>query len=117
MGMNTHPSPREDSVREYIRSLQRRDAARERELYADKGRDTLLDGYSEQQLEQVCRHLWLQGAVFSPECHLYTLTDLLLGHYLLARGSDHHTAEISDLFTFEFVNEGPTCCFPLILTT
>ncbi|XP_044715240.1 centromere DNA-binding protein complex CBF3 subunit [Hirsutella rhossiliensis] len=46
LGMNTHPSPREDNVREYLKSLQRRDAQRDRENYADKGRDTLLDGYS-----------------------------------------------------------------------
>jgi hypothetical protein len=25
-GMNSHPTPREDNVREYVRSLQRRDA-------------------------------------------------------------------------------------------
>jgi hypothetical protein len=26
LGMNSHPTPREDNVREYIKSLQRRDA-------------------------------------------------------------------------------------------
>jgi hypothetical protein len=57
LGMNTHPSPREDSVREYIKSLQRRDAVRNREQFIDKGRDTLLDGYSEEQFERVCREL------------------------------------------------------------
>ena len=116
MGMNTHPSPREDSVREYIRSLQRRDSQRDREQYADKGRDTLLDGYSEEQFEDVCRTLWLRGAT-SPECHFRTLVDVLLGHYLLTRGGDRRATEISDLFTFEFPGEGPTRCFPLILTT
>jgi hypothetical protein len=55
--MNTHPSPREDNVREYIKSLQRRDAVRNREQFIDKGRDTLLDGYSEEQFERVCREL------------------------------------------------------------
>lgn len=48
--MNSHPSPREHSVRDYIKSLQRRDAARDKANYADKGRDTLLDGYTEPQL-------------------------------------------------------------------
>ncbi|KAM4067952.1 centromere DNA-binding protein complex CBF3 subunit [Hirsutella rhossiliensis] len=52
LGMNTHPSPREDNVREYLKSLQRRDAQRDRENYADKGRDTLLDGYSESEFER-----------------------------------------------------------------
>jgi hypothetical protein len=114
--MNTHPSPREDNVREYIKSLQRRDAVRNREQFIDKGRDTLLDGYSEEQFERVCRELWSRGAV-SSECYFRTLVDLLLGHYMLARGGDRRAAEISDLFTFEFLGEGPTRCFPVILTT
>jgi hypothetical protein len=114
--MNSHPTPREDNVREYVRSLQRRDAQRSREQYADKGRDTLLDGYTEEEFERVCHQLWLHTDA-SPECHLRTLVDLLLGHYMLTRGSDRRAAEISDLFTFEFPGEGPTRCMPLIWTT
>jgi hypothetical protein len=115
-GMNSHPTPREDNVREYVRSLQRRDAQKNREQYADKGRDTLLDGYTEEEFERVCHELWLHTDA-SPECHLRTLVDLLLGHYMLTRGSDRRAAEISDLFTFEFPGEGPTRCMPLIWTT
>ena len=43
--------------------------------------------------------------------------DILLGHYMLTRGGDRRSAEISDLFTFEFKGEGPTRCMPLIFTT
>ena len=52
--MNSHPTPRKDNVREYVRSLQRRDAQKCKEQYADKGRDTLLDGYTEEEFERVC---------------------------------------------------------------
>ena len=118
MGINIHPSPREDSVREYLKALQRRDAQREKEQFADKGRDTLLDGYTEEEFERVCCELWTKGATAaSPECHLRTLVDFLLGHYMLTRGGDRRAAEISDLFTFEFRGEGPTRCMPLIFTT
>ena len=116
MGMNSHQSPREDNVREYLKTLQRRDAQREKEQFADKGRDTLLDGYNDNEFEAVCRELWTRGAT-SPECHLRTLVDILLGHYMLTRGGDRRVAEISDLFTFEFPGEGPTRCLPLIFTT
>jgi hypothetical protein len=116
LGMNTHPSPREDNVRDYLKSLQRRDAQRDKANYADKGRDTLLDGYTEQEFERVCHELWAHSSE-SPECHLRTLVDLLLGHYMLTRGGDRRAAEISDLFTFEFAGEGPTRCMPLIFTT
>jgi hypothetical protein len=105
--MNSHSSRREDNVRGYPRSLQRRDAQRDREQLADKGRDTLLEGYTQEQFEAVCRELWAQGRS-SPECYLRTLVDVLLGHYMLTRGGDRRTAEISDLFTFEFKGEGPT---------
>lgn len=116
LGRNTHPSPREDNAREYIKSLQRRDAAQEKANYADKGRDTLLDGYTEAQLRQIAGELWGRTAA-SPECHLRTLVDILLGHYMLTRGGDRRAIEISDLFTFEFPDEGLTQCMPLILTT
>ena len=47
LGMNFHLTPREDNVREFIKSLQRRDTERERAQFANKGANTLLDGYSE----------------------------------------------------------------------
>jgi hypothetical protein len=117
MGMNSHPSPREASIREYLKTLQRQDSQRQKEQFADKGRDTLLDGYTEDEFESVCRELWAKGAATSPECHFRTLVDILLGHYMLTRGGDRRGAEISDLFTFEFKGEGPTRCMPLIFTT
>ena len=115
--MNTHPSPREETVRDYIKTLQRRDAQQDRQQFADKARDTLLDGYSEDEFEEVCSQLWQHGSQSSPECHFRTLVDILLGHYMLTRGGDRRAAEISDLFTFEFKGEGPTRCMPLIFTT
>jgi hypothetical protein len=107
MGMNSHPTPQEDNVREYLRSLQQRDAKREREQFADKGRDTLLDGYTEEEFEKVCYELWAQGGSL-PECYFQTLVDILLGYYMLTCREDRRSAEISDLFTFEFKGEGPT---------
>ena len=114
--MNCHPSPREYNIRQYLKTLQRRHAQREKEQYADKGRDTLLDGHTEEEFERVCTELWAHSDA-SPECHFRTLVDLLLGHYMLTRGADRRAAEISDLFTFEFPGEGPTRCMPLIFTT
>jgi hypothetical protein len=71
LGMNTHPSPREDNVREYLKSLQRRDSQRDRANYADKGRDTFLDGYTEQEFERVCHELCVRRTT-APTCHVTT---------------------------------------------
>jgi hypothetical protein len=84
--------------------------------FADEGRDTLLDGYTDEQLETVCRELWTEGGT-SPECYFRTLVDILLGHYTLTRGGNRRLIELSDLFTFELQGEGLTRCIPLILTT
>jgi hypothetical protein len=91
LGMNSNPSPREDTVRRFIKSLQAADAARKKAQYADKGRDTLLDGYPEQQLEAVCASLWQQDSQ-SQEIRFRTLVDILLGHYMLIRGGDRRSA-------------------------
>ncbi|KAJ5561310.1 centromere DNA-binding protein complex CBF3 subunit [Penicillium sp. DV-2018c] len=113
---NQHPSPREATVRQFIKSLQRQYAQRDWEQYADKGRNTLLDGYNEAEFAGACKGLWAQGTT-SPEGHFRTLVNLLLGHYMLTRGEDRRRAELSDFQTFEFEGEGPTRCLPLIFTT
>jgi hypothetical protein len=69
MGINSHTSPHKDSVREYLKALQQKDAQHKREQFADKGHDTLLDSYTEDEFESVCRKLWAKGAASSPKCH------------------------------------------------
>jgi Centromere DNA-binding protein complex CBF3 subunit, domain 2/Transcriptional activator of glycolytic enzymes len=117
--MNSNPSPRATATRDFIKTLQRRDTALAKQNYADKGRDTYLDGYTETQLKELCIALWKAASGASgmtTACYLRTLLDQLLGHYLLARGADRRAGEISDLHTFEFPDEGLTPCFPLIMT-
>jgi len=57
IGINSHQSPQEDNIREYLKILQQRDAQREKDQFADKGRDTLLDGYIEDEFKNVYRQL------------------------------------------------------------
>lgn len=117
MNTNSNPSPRTDQMREYIKNLQRRDTALSKAQFADKGRDTYLDSYSPEQFKELCVALWRASADGKEgKLYLRTLVDQLLGHTLLARGQDRRQAEISDLHTFEFPDERPTRCFPLILT-
>jgi len=49
IGINSHLSPQEDSIREYLKTLQRRDTQCKKEQFADKGRDTLLNGYTKEE--------------------------------------------------------------------
>ena len=120
--MNSNPCPRATQTRDFIKALQRRDTQLAKQNFADKGRETYLDGYLETQFKELCIALWKAGSSKESEslgqagCYLRTLVDQLLGHYLLARGQDRRVAEISDLHIFEFPDEGPTTCFPLIMT-
>jgi hypothetical protein len=52
-----------------------------------------------------------KGAASSLECHFCTLVDILPAQLLHAYpGGDRRSAEISDLFTFEFKGEGVAYC-------
>ena len=57
MGVNSHQSPQEDNVKEYLKVLQRRNAQRDKEQFTDKGRDTLLDRYTEDKFKSVYHKL------------------------------------------------------------
>ena len=116
MGINSHLSPREDSIREYLKTLQRRDAQREKKQFADKGRDTLLNSYTKNEFQSVCYKLQARGAALSIEYYFRTLVDILLGHYILTYSSNRRSTKILDLFTFKFKGKGPTRYMPLIFT-
>ena len=123
--MNSNPPPRDAGTKAFIKALQRRDTALEKENYADKRRDTHLDGYQERQFVELCGALWKAGNdasaaggrndLVKTEVHMCTLLDLLLSHFLVTRDQDQRLAEISDFFTLKFPNEGSTPCFTLIM--
>ena len=124
--INSNPPPRDTGTKAFIKALQRRDTALERENYVDKGRDTHLNGYTENQFIKLCDALWSAGNdtsatggrndMVKTECYVQTLLDLLLSHFLITRGQDRCLAEISDFFILEFPDEGSIPCFPLIMT-
>ena len=69
----------------------------------------------EDKFKSVYRELWARGDSLL-ECHLYTLVDILLGHYILTHGGNRRSTKILDLFTFKFKGEGPIHYIPLIFT-
>jgi hypothetical protein len=78
MGMNSHPTPRDAAVRNLLRLHQQKDTERDRQQFTDKGRETLLDGYTEEQFEQTCSQIWMRKDE-STSCLLRTLLDLCIG--------------------------------------
>jgi Centromere DNA-binding protein complex CBF3 subunit, domain 2 len=102
-GMNSNPSPRDSAIQNYVKSLQRRDADQARKNFADRGRGTYHDGFSEEQLKKLCG-----GSSSSYGCYLRTIVDTLLGYYMLAKGQDRCNAELTDVHTFNFAAESTT---------
>jgi hypothetical protein len=49
IGINSHLSPQEDNIREYLKTLQQRDIQYKKEQFTNKGRDTLLNSYTEDE--------------------------------------------------------------------
>jgi hypothetical protein len=121
LGINCFPKPCDDEVTKFIKALQRRDTQLDKLNYIDKGQGTYLDSYSERQFRELCIEVWKASgdpkqSRIQVTCYLRTLLDHLLGHFLLARGEDRRAAEISDIHTFEFPDQGVTRCYPLIMT-
>ena len=107
--MNSNPSPRDAGIRDYIKSLQRRDTALDKLNFVDKGQGTYLDSYTEAKFKDLCIATWKASSKPNQTavqilCYLRTLLDQLLSHFLLAYGEDRRSVEISDLHTFQFPN-------------
>ena len=55
--MNNYSFFCENNVREYLKSLQKRDAEHDCKQFADKSRNTLLNEYNKNEFEQICHEL------------------------------------------------------------
>jgi len=87
---------------------------RKKEQFADKGRDTFLNGNTKDKFKSVCHELWARGSASSLEYYFRTLIDILLGYYMLTYGGNRRSTKILDLFTFKFKGKGLIRCMPLI---
>ena len=116
IGINSHLFPQVDNIREYLKTLQQRDAQCEKEQFINKGRDTLFNSYTKDKFKGVYCELQARGAALSLKCYFRILVNILLGHYILTYSSNRLSTKISDLFTFKFKGKGPTRYMPLIFT-
>ena len=81
----------------------------------DKGKNILLNKYIKDKFKNIYRQLQAYRDSL-PECYLYILINILLGHYILTYSSNRYSAKILNLFTFKFKGKGPTRYMPLIFT-
>lgn len=83
--INSNPSPRDDAVTTLLKLTQYEEDQRKRKNLADRGIDTLLDGYTTtEQIQQISRLFW--SSKRNAGKHLRNLLTFLLSHYALMRG-------------------------------
>ena len=55
--MNSHSFSHENNVREYLKSLQKRDTKYDHKQFINKSKDTLLNEYNKNEFEQIYHKL------------------------------------------------------------
>lgn len=110
--VNSNDHPRNAAVKTLLKTLERNNAARDREQCIDRGAKTAIDGYSTvDDLARIIRFYW--GAA-SGEGQRNALA-FLLSHYGLLRGESVRRVELADLHALQLDNEGFTDCFAMVM--
>lgn len=109
LGMNSHPHPRNKSVKQLLQNIQKETTATKKKNYTDRGIGSLLDGYqSTSQFVDISmkfleRHDIRGRAMF------------LLSHYGLLRGENIRGLEFADMFSQVLDGEGFSESVALVL--
>jgi len=106
MGLHASPRPRGDSIKNLLDSLEREQYQRSRAEFADRGRDTIKDGYVPAQIPNVTKAAWAEGKKRSIEAALRTQVDFLFGNAMLLRQGNRLGLELADLFAMPLPKEG-----------
>ncbi|KAF1986576.1 hypothetical protein K402DRAFT_82890 [Aulographum hederae CBS 113979] len=83
--------------------------------FEDRGINTLLDGYNEQQMMALAALFWENGLTTKVGISMRTYADFLLRHYGLLRGSETRQAFLSEMMAMKLEREGSTECWAMIL--
>lgn len=112
--MNPHPNSRGEALNGVPRMRTRNEHRRRKLEFTDRAAGTVQDGYDETKMVEAVRFCW-QGRKQPAESLLRAAVDFLLSHHILRRSKWRLAAELSDFFTIQLPNEGPTPCFPMIM--
>lgn len=110
--INNNPHPRGTSVKAKLDAVKRSAHQRKKETFQDRGKGSIQDGYSPEELEKLAIW-WLQQQ--NPAC-LRTRCSFLLSHMTLARGETMRELQLADIFCMEMPNEGSQKCTALVFT-
>ncbi|KAG2214830.1 hypothetical protein INT45_003585 [Circinella minor] len=109
-GKNDHPHPRGDKLNTWRKAKQISEKETHRANNVDRGIGTLEDGYNFEEMVAVSLYFFDRQS----ETEMRNRATFLLHHMMLLRGESSRFAELADLFTMHFPEEGHSPCPVLI---
>jgi len=107
--MNSHPHPRDASVKQLMRNVQKDTTDTRRKNYVDRGIGSLLDGYqSTEQFTAISMQFMTLNDTRGRAC-------FLLSHYGLLRGENIRDLELADMLSQVLDGEGFSESIALVL--
>ncbi|KAG2211522.1 hypothetical protein INT45_009793 [Circinella minor] len=109
-GKNEHPHPRGDKLNTWRKAKQISEKETRRANNVDRGIGTLEDRYNFEEMVAVSLYFFDRQS----ETEMHNRATFLLHHMMLLHGESSHFAELADLFTMHFSEEGHSPCSVLI---
>jgi hypothetical protein len=111
-GTNNNPNPRGSVVSNLIKQYETNEANRQREDYVDRGRHTVKDRYTAEELLALSKFWIEQDTVVG----LRNRTMFLTARATLSRCQSSLMIQLPDMLLADFENEGPTPCKVLVIS-
>ncbi|RLN26612.1 hypothetical protein BBJ28_00026022 [Nothophytophthora sp. Chile5] len=111
--MNNHPHPRGDSLKDFIKLHKGQEVNRKEVEFIDRKTCRMEDGYTDEQLTELCVAWLTCGSQFS----IRTLVNFMLDHSSLARGDFKRSLQYADMFATLLPGEGATECCALVVAS
>jgi Centromere DNA-binding protein complex CBF3 subunit, domain 2 len=112
IGFNKEENPRNGALLTgFLKKIKRGRARQRKDLFLDKGVDSLIDGYQSRDLPLIYGYFFNQNTADG----LRNRLDFFLGHAILGRSEDKRNAMLSDLYLYEVEEEGPSECQASVL--
>jgi hypothetical protein len=90
LGLHNNPNPNGAALKSYMDTIKRGTVRRKRENFADRGKDTLADGYTPEDMLKL--HMWYMSKGTGNQ--LRNRADFLVAHAMLMRGESRRMLQV-----------------------
>jgi Centromere DNA-binding protein complex CBF3 subunit, domain 2 len=112
LGTNNYTSPRGPLTKAYLNTMEKKETRRKREEYHDRGKNTLNDGYTREELLALIRYFFQRNSPLACRDKLC----FLMSHAMLLRSETALGTQFPDLFSMELDDQGVSPCIALVAT-